>query len=160
MRSICRHIQLQATNVVGLSEEAKAKRKHRNVVTMKYNLLNYILESVSVVLMITVDDYFIDILYVTINCCGTPLVYFLGIEENREHAQEYFRSHVKFFRKSQVQRETISTEAVSPISCRTSTESAVHNFNYGVTEQHEVLNDTFAHKNLHFILPGTVENHL
>ena len=132
MRSICRHIQLQATNVVGLSEEAKAKRKHN----------------------------FIDILYVTINCCGTPLVYFLGIEENREHAQEYFRSHVKYFRKSQVQRETISTEAVSPISCRTSTESAVHNFNYGVTEQHEVLNDTFAHKNLHFILPGAVENHL
>ena len=157
MRSICRHIQLQATNVVGLSEEAKAKRKHRNVVTMKYNLLNYILESVSVVLMITVDDYFIDILYVTINCCGTPLVYFLGIEENRELAQEYFRFH---FRKSQVPRETISTEAVSPISCGTSTESAVHNFNYGVTEQHEVLNDTFAHKNLHFILPGTVENHL
>ena len=157
MRSICRHIQLQATNVVGLSEEAKAKRKHRNVVTMKYNLLNYILESVSVVLMITVDDYFIDILYVTINCCGTPLVYFLGIEENRELAQEYFRFH---FRKSQVPRETISTEAVSPISCGTSTESAVHNFNYGVTGQHEVLNDTFAQKNLHFILPGAVENHL
>ena len=152
MRSICRHIQLQATNVVGLSEEAKAKRKHRNVVTMKYNLLNYILESVSVVLMITVDDYFIDILYVTINCCGTPLIYFLGIEENREHA--------KYFRKSQVPRETISTEAVSPISCGTSTESAVHNFNYGVTGQHEVLNDTFAQKNLHFILPGAVENHL
>ena len=146
MRSICRHIQLQATNVVGLSEEAKAKRKHRNVVTMKCNLLNYILESVSVVLMITVDDYFIDILYVTINCCGTPLVYFLGIEENREHALEYFRSHVKYFRKSEVSRETISTEAVSSTPC-TDTDSAVHNVPCGVTEQHEAIN-----------LPGTLEN--
>ena len=134
---------------MGLSEEAKAKRKHRNVVTMKCNLLNYILESVSVVLMITVDDYFIDILYVTINCCGTPLVYFLGIEENREHAMDYFRSHVKYFRKSEVSTETISTEAVSstPYKTSTDTDSADHNVPCGVTEQHEAIN-----------IPGTVDN--
>ena len=114
MRSICRHIQLQATNVVGLSEEAKAKRKHRNVVTMKCNLLNYILESVSVVLMITVDDYFIDILYVTINCCGTPLVYFMGIEENRNMAKEYFKSNMRIFqKKNKIKSVTIDNSTLT-----------------------------------------------
>ena len=116
---------------------------------MKCNLLNYILERVSVILMITVDDYFIDILYVTINCCGTPLVYFLGIEENREHAMDYFRSHVKYFRKSEVSTETISTGVVSSTPCKTSTDtdSADHNVPCEVTEQHEAIN-----------IPGTVEN--
>ena len=31
-------------------------------------------------------------LYFVVNSCGTPLVYYLGIEENRRQAQDYFRT--------------------------------------------------------------------
>ena len=40
------------------------------------------------------------IVYVVTMSCGTPLVYYLGIEENRQTAQEYFRSNMRIFRKS------------------------------------------------------------
>ena len=31
-------------------------------------------------------------LYFVVNSCGTPLVYYMGIEENRRQAQDYFRT--------------------------------------------------------------------
>ena len=49
----------QNKNIVGLSENARSKRKQRNVVTMKFNMINYLLETLSLILLLTVDDYFI-----------------------------------------------------------------------------------------------------
>ena len=49
----------QNKNIVGLSETARSKRKQRNVVTMKFNMINYLLETLSLILLLTVDDYFI-----------------------------------------------------------------------------------------------------
>ena len=46
-------------NIVGLSENARSKRKQRNMVTMKFNMINYLLETLSLILLLTVDDYFI-----------------------------------------------------------------------------------------------------
>ena len=37
------------------------------------------------------------ILYLTVMSCGTPIVYFMGIEENRQRAQDYFRSNMRIF---------------------------------------------------------------
>ena len=42
-----------------MSENARSKRKQRNVVTMKFNMINYLLETLSLILLLTVDDYFI-----------------------------------------------------------------------------------------------------
>ena len=81
----------QNQSVSGLSEAARNKRKHRNVVAMKFNLINYILETVSMILMLIFKEEVIILLYLLTNSCGTPLVYYLGIEENRKQAQEYFR---------------------------------------------------------------------
>ena len=74
-----------------MSEAARNKRKHRNVVAMKFNLINYILETVSMILMLVFKEEVIILLYLLANSCGPPLVYYLGIEENRKQAQEYFR---------------------------------------------------------------------
>ena len=49
----------QNRNIVGLSENARSKRKQRNMVTMKFNMINYLLETLSLILLLTVDDYFI-----------------------------------------------------------------------------------------------------
>ena len=77
--------------MVGLSEVAKRRREHRNVVTMKFNLINYLVETLSGILFLVVKNFFVDMLYLLLNCCGTPLVYYLGIEENRKQAEQYIR---------------------------------------------------------------------
>ena len=56
---IIRFTHEQNKNIVGLSENARSKRKQRNVVTMKFNMINYLLETLSLILLLTVDDYFI-----------------------------------------------------------------------------------------------------
>ena len=87
----------QNERVVGLSEVAKRRREQRNVVTMKFNLINYLLETVSVLMSLLVKNFFVDLLYYLVNYCGTPLVYYLGIEENRRQAEEYFRQFCFIF---------------------------------------------------------------
>ena len=86
-----RFINQQNDQVVGLSDNAKKRRKHRNVVTMKFNLINYLVETLSGILFLVVKNFFVDVLYLLLNCCGTPLVYYLGIEENRKQAEQYIR---------------------------------------------------------------------
>ena len=92
-----RFINQQNDQVVGLSDTAKKRRKHRNVVTMKFNLINYLLETLSVLMSLLVKNFFVDLLYYLVNYCGTPLVYYLGIEENRRQAEEYFRQFCFIF---------------------------------------------------------------
>ena len=75
---------LQNKNTVGLSEAARAKRKRRNVVTMKFNLLNYLLETASMMLTLAVRGYLVGLLQLLVTSCGTPLVYYLGMEDNRQ----------------------------------------------------------------------------
>ena len=74
---------IQNENAVGMSEAARARRKHRNVVTMKFNLVNYLLETVSMVLALAVRGYLVWLLQILVTSCGTPLVYYLGMEDNR-----------------------------------------------------------------------------
>ena len=76
----------------GLSEAAKKSRKQRNLVTMKFNFINYLLEALSVGLLFISKNPGIYFLYFVVNSCGTPLVYYLGIEENRRQAEDYFRT--------------------------------------------------------------------
>ena len=58
---------------------------------MKFNLINYLVETLSGILFLVVKNFFVDLLYLLLNCCGTPLVYYLGIEENRKQAEQYIR---------------------------------------------------------------------
>ena len=74
-----------------MSESARKRRRQRNLVTMKFNFINYLLETLSVGLFLFEKGPIIHFLYYVVNSCGTPLVYYLGIEENRMQAQDYFR---------------------------------------------------------------------
>ena len=55
LTSLSRFTKLQNQNVVGLSEAAQARRRQRNVVAMKFNLLNYLLETGSLLLLLFVE---------------------------------------------------------------------------------------------------------
>ena len=67
---------------------------------MKFNLWNWILETISTLIVIIIKNSYSTVIYLLITSCGTPLVYYLGIEENRRQAQARFREHIKMFKKS------------------------------------------------------------
>ena len=67
-----------------MSEAARARRKHRNVVKMKFNLVNYLLETVSMVLTLAVRGYLVGLLQILVTSCGTPLIYYLGMDHTRQ----------------------------------------------------------------------------
>ena len=66
---------------------------------MQFNMINWLVETVSLILVMFRNDEYFTILYGLVNSCGTPLVYYLGIEENRQKAREYFQSRIGIFQK-------------------------------------------------------------
>ena len=93
---------MQDKRVNGLSSSAKTRRKRRNLVSMQFNMFNWLLETVSLILVHFSSSPFITIVYLLVTSCGTPLVYYLGIEENRQKAREYFQSRIRIFKKNRV----------------------------------------------------------
>ena len=73
---------------------------------MKFNLWNWILETISTLIVIIIKNSYSTVIYLLITSCGTPLVYYLGIEENRRQAQARFREHIKMFKKSRNNEQT------------------------------------------------------
>ena len=67
---------------------------------MKFNLWNWILETISTLIVIIIKNSYSTVIYLLITSCGTPLVYYLGIEENRRQAKARFKEHIKMFKKS------------------------------------------------------------
>ena len=37
--------------------------------------------------------------YILVMSCGTPIVYYLGIEENRQQARDHFRARIRIFNR-------------------------------------------------------------
>ena len=69
---------------------------------MQFNMFNWLLQTVSLILVTIVHYLLLDILYILVTSCGTPLVYYLGIEENRRLAKKQFQSRIRIFRKKRV----------------------------------------------------------
>ena len=78
---------------------------------MKFNLWNWILETISTLIVIIIKNSYSTVIYLLITSCGTPLVYYLGIEENRRQAKTRFREHIKMFKKSR-NNEPITVETI------------------------------------------------
>ena len=74
-------------------------RRKQNLVSMQFDMISCLVETVSLFLVIFDDYEFFTILYLLITSCGAPLVYYLGIEDNRLKAREYFQSRIRIFRK-------------------------------------------------------------
>ena len=50
----------------GLTEAARKVRRTKNLVSMKFNLLNFLMETLSVLLLLAIKSYFIRILYLLV----------------------------------------------------------------------------------------------
>ena len=106
--------------VAGISRSARVLRKRKNLVSTRCNLMNWLLETLSLILLIVGagERIFLNLLYLLVNSCGTPLVillcstyfhfiftiffliYFLGIEENRRLVREHFQSRMRIFKRN------------------------------------------------------------
>ena len=58
-------------------------RRHRNIVSTKFNLFNLLFELLCLVLVLLYNNDGSRILYIFVKSCGTPIIYYVGIEENR-----------------------------------------------------------------------------
>ena len=77
---------------------------------MKYNIFNFILTTVSgLIFFIDRNDLTIMINLVVVSC-GSPLVYWLGIEENRKKTKEMFRSKIEVFETKKIKRSKTNHE--------------------------------------------------
>ena len=60
--------------MIGISKSARVLRKRRNLVSMQFNMINWLLEMISLILVMFKENVFLNILYLLVNSCGTPLV--------------------------------------------------------------------------------------
>ena len=121
----------QDENATGISSSSKVLRKSRNLVSMRFNMFNWMLEVVSVLLVMIGENPMLENFHNLVNSCGTPvvffykyffliltciyllLIYFLGIEENRKLARIHFRRQMRMFTRKKVSANETSLESNS-----------------------------------------------
>ena len=62
-------------------------------------MLNCVLETISFLIVVFIRNHLTDILYLFVVSVGSPIVYFMGIEENRKIAKQVFKSRMRIFEK-------------------------------------------------------------
>ena len=77
----------QNLTVAGLSTVSRNRRKKRNVVTAKFNAIIWLSEFCSYLVIIPEGNFFF-VLYFLISGTISPILYCLGIEENRKESRE------------------------------------------------------------------------
>ena len=107
----CRFANNQTDNVAGLNQTAKNQRKNRNLVTMKYNVFNFILTTFSLLIFLIIRNDLAVMIYLVVVSCGSPLVYLLGMEENRRKTQLIFRSKIELFYKNKTNNSEAKHES-------------------------------------------------
>ena len=107
-----RFISNQTDNVKGISESSRSKRRNRNLVTMKFNMINWMVETVSILLVVIIPSNHVFIIYGLLNGCATPLVYIFGMEENRKSAKTTIMAMVLL--KKPNQQKCNSTKVMGP----------------------------------------------
>lgn len=60
---------------------------------MRFNMMNWVLETISIILVtIDEDNVFVTLLFLLVTACGTPLVYWFNVEITifRQHLDRIF----------------------------------------------------------------------
>ena len=104
-------LKKQTNTVAGLSQAAKTKRNNRNLVSMKYNLMNHILYMTGGLIYLITRNNLTAMIHFLILSCGSPLIYLLGIEENRKKTQALLKSKIEIFEKKKTRSPKDMTES-------------------------------------------------
>ena len=77
---------------------------------IKYNLFQWILETINIIcVVISPKNNFIFLLCMN---CGPPIIYFMGIAENRKATEEYVKSKITVFDK--LRKKSPENQNVAP----------------------------------------------
>ena len=82
---------------LGLAKASVMMRKRRNLVSIKFNLFTWLWETCSIAIAALGPEF--QLFYLLSISCGPPLLYFIGIEDNRRAAETYIRSNIRIFKK-------------------------------------------------------------
>ena len=83
----------------GLSEEAQRRRRQKNLVSIRFNLMNWLLETVMILMIFMTTDKMFQTTFILVTSIGTPLIYCLGIAENRKQIEEFYRHQIRKVKK-------------------------------------------------------------
>ena len=86
----------------GLSDEAKQRRRQKNLVSIRFNLMNWMLESLMILMIIMTTKKMFQTTFILVTSIGTPLIYYLGIEENRKQIKDFYRQQIRRVKKKPV----------------------------------------------------------
>ena len=78
-----------------ISAKSRIRRKKQNLVTAKFNFLNWLLEAVSLVVVLAGSGKVTTVLYIFLTSCGPPCIYFLGVEENRKAVKQSLAARIE-----------------------------------------------------------------
>ena len=101
---IYRRCRKQDRVAPGLSAEARQRRKNRNLVSMRFNLINWALDTLVLILSAQLINRFVHVFFFLVSSCGTPVIYYLGIEDNRRQMKEFYKQQIE---KEEIQDENI-----------------------------------------------------
>ena len=69
--------------------------------SIKFNLMTWVLDSLMIVMIVMTTDKLLQTSFMLVTSIGTPLIYFLGIEENRKQMQEFYQYQIRKKRKKE-----------------------------------------------------------
>ena len=75
---------------------------------MKYNLIVNILTILTSIIFLFIRNNIAVMFNLVVNSCGSPLVYLMGIEENRKNAKKLLKSNLEVFDKKKSNSEEVN----------------------------------------------------
>ena len=69
------------------------------MVSIRFNLMNWMLESVMILMIFLTTDKMFQTAFILVTSIGTPLIYYLGIAENRKQIEEYYQNQIRKMKK-------------------------------------------------------------
>jgi len=84
-----------------ISAKSRVRKKQQNLVSAKFNFLNWLLEAVSLVIVLSGYNKVTTVVYILLTSCGPPCIYFLGVEEQRRAVRRYLSSRINNIKQVQ-----------------------------------------------------------
>ena len=95
-----------------ISAKSRVQKKQQNLVTAKFNFLNWLLEAVSLVLVVAGYNKVTTVVYILLTSSGPPCIYFLGVEEQRRTVRRFLPSRIfkNFKQELWEKKDKVATE--------------------------------------------------
>ena len=77
-----------------LCKASLQRRRLQSLVSLKFNLVQWIMETIVSIAIFLFESIYSGIFSIFIMSCGTPLIYYIAIEENRRKTIEFIQEKI------------------------------------------------------------------